>query len=217
MVSNVLPKNFVVEGLQAQLQIIKKERDRMAGELAVLRQTTANLSRDLAESKANEIEAQTEAAHCKEKLDKLRTSHETIQKQARAEIETLQKQVNNMRFFNVQTLVDQKGKIEALRNIDILQLQQNNSELSQDLYYSKLQQAVTQAQLKHQQEETAELAKQLETSRNTEYYLRRKWDAVETQNTDYLNTIEASNQLYKNFTLGLSRSRFYITYNKSKT
>jgi outer membrane murein-binding lipoprotein Lpp len=84
-----LPTNVVVEGLQAQLQIIRKDRDRVAGQLAALRQTTDNLARDLADSKANEIEAQAEAARCKEKLDKLRTSHETIQRaSSRAEIVT---------------------------------------------------------------------------------------------------------------------------------
>jgi outer membrane murein-binding lipoprotein Lpp len=101
-----LPKNILVEGLQAQLQIIKKDCNRITGQLAALRQTTDNLSRDLAESKANEIEAQTEAARCKEKLDKLRTSHETIRKQALAESETIREQLSSLQCMNEKTLQD---------------------------------------------------------------------------------------------------------------
>jgi chromosome segregation ATPase len=243
-----------VEGLQGQLQIIRRDRDGVAGQLAALGQTTDNLLRDLAESKANEIEAQTDAARNKEKFDKLRTSHETIQKQAHAEIETLQKQLSNMQCMNEKTLLDlaasERDKEEALKNvhrsqdeldkleakidqltsklkisemdemkarsvIDKLLVQlgtfkQNNNKISKDLEYLESQQVVAQAHLKRQQEDATVIAKQLETSRDTENNTRHKLSAVEnelsrakletrnldTQITSCRNTIEASNQFY---------------------
>lgn len=80
----------------------------------------------------------------------------------------------------------------------------------QYLEYSKSQLVVAQAQFKIQLEEKEVLTKQLEASRDTENQTRRKLVEVqdvldrtkleaanlETQNTNYQNTIEAKQSLY---------------------
>jgi predicted PurR-regulated permease PerM len=62
-----------------------------------------------------------------------------IYSQARADIETLQKQHSNVQHMKEKTLQDlaasETGKVEALRNIDTLQ--HNNNKLSQELEYLK--------------------------------------------------------------------------------
>jgi chromosome segregation ATPase len=135
-------KTFWWKVCKLSFKSLKKTVIELRGELAALRQTTDNLSRDLAESKANEIEAQTEAARCKDKLDKLRTSHETVRKQARAEIETVREQLSSLQCMNEKTLQDlaacEMGTVAALSNIDTLQ--QSNNKLSQDLEHAKSQQ-----------------------------------------------------------------------------